>query len=328
MPHAYWSGFLRLSLVSCPIYISPATSERERITLHQINPETGNRIKLQPVDAETGEALDRANLIRGYEVEKGHYIEINKEELAALKIESSRVLELSRFVEHDDINMLYLDTPYFVYPENEQAEEAYHVIAAALAKTERVGIGRIVVSQRERPVALQPFESGLLLSTLRTAEEVRLAEFDAPRHKLDPQMVDIATTIIDRLTGKFEPKGFHDRYQDALRELVESKQKGKPLQRVKLEEPSNVVDLMAVLKKSLASTGAPKAGKPAANDAGAEEASKPAKKARAKKTDARQRSLLLPVEGGKKGGKRAAEAPPAREPAARENSSRTRRKRA
>ena len=176
-------------------------------------------------------------------------------------------MELSRFVEHDDINMLYLDTPYYVYPENEQAEEAFHVIAAALAKTERVGIGRIVVSQRERPVALQPFESGMLLSMLRTAEEVRRAEFDEPSHKLDPQMVDIATTIIDRLTGKFEPKGFHDQYQDALRELVESKQKGKPLQRAKIEEPSNVVDLMAVLKKSLASTGAPKAGKAAANDA-------------------------------------------------------------
>lgn len=310
MPHAYWSGFLRLSLVSCPIYISPATSERERISLHQINPETGNRIRLQPVDAETGEALDRANLIRGYEVEKGHYIEISKDELAALKIESSRVLELSRFVEHDDINMLYLDAPYYVYPENEQAEEAFHVIAAALAKTERVGIGRIVVSQRERPVALQPFESGMLLSMLRTAEEVRRAEFHEPSHKLDPQMVDIATTIIDRLTGKFDPKGFHDQYQDALRELVESKQKGKPLQRAKIEEPSNVVDLMAVLKKSLASTGGSKAGKAAANDAGAEaeEAPKAAKKARAKKSDARQRSLLLPVEGGKKAAaKRAAE---------------------
>ena len=116
MPHAYWSGFLRLSLVSCPIYLSPATSERERISLHQINPKTGNRIRLQPVDAETGEELDRADLIRGYEVEKGQYIEITKDELAGLKIASSRVLELSRFVERDQINMLYLDTPYYVYP--------------------------------------------------------------------------------------------------------------------------------------------------------------------------------------------------------------------
>ena len=118
MPHAYWSGFLRLSLVSCPIYLSPATSERERISLHQINPKTGNRIRLQPVDAETGEELDRADLIRGYEVEKGQYIEITKEELASLKIESSRVLELARFVERESINELYLDTPYYVYPEN------------------------------------------------------------------------------------------------------------------------------------------------------------------------------------------------------------------
>ncbi|HEY3917889.1 MAG TPA: Ku protein [Stellaceae bacterium] len=318
MPHAYWSGFLRLSLVSCPIYISPATSERERISLHQINPKTGNRIRLQPVDAETGEELDRADLIRGYEVEKGQYIEITKDELAALKIESSRVLELSRFVERDSINMLYLDTPYYVYPENAQAEEAYHVIAAALAETDRVGVGRIVMSQRERPVALQPFDKGLLLSTLHTAEEVRLAEFDEPGRKLDSQMVDIATTIMARLSGKFEPKGFHDQYQDALRELVESKQKGKPIQRAKIEEPrGNVVDLMAVLKKSLASTGSRKNVGGVANE-NADEAPRPAKK-RGKKADARQRSLLLPIDSGKKpaAAKRTGETP-----------ARTRRKRA
>jgi DNA end-binding protein Ku len=305
MPHAYWSGFLRLSLVSCPIYISPATSERERISLNQINPKTGNRIRLQPVDAETGEELDRADLIRGYEVEKGHYIEITKDELAALKIESSRVLELSRFVERESINELYLDTPYYVYPENAQAEEAYHVIAAALAETDRIGIGRIVMSQRERPVALQPFDKGMLLSTLHTAEEVRLAEFDAPKNKLDPQMVEIATTIVERLAGKFDPKGFRDQYQDALRELVESKQKGKPIQRAKIAEPSsNVVDLMAVLKKSLASTGSGVANEN-------ENERRPAKKARGKKSDARQRSLLLPIDSGKKGAaaKRAADAP-------------------
>jgi DNA end-binding protein Ku len=315
MPHAYWSGFLRLSLVSCPIYISPATTERERISLHQINPKTGNRIRLQPVDAETGEELDRADLIRGYEVEKGHYIEITKDELSALKIESSRVLELSRFVERESINMLYLDTPYYVYPENAQAEEAYHVITAALAETDRVGIGRIVMSQRERPVALQPFDKGMLLSTLRTAEEVRAAEFDEPSRKLDAQMVDIATTIVERLAGKFEPKGFHDQYQDALRELVESKQKGKPIHREKIEEPrGNVVDLMSVLKKSLASTGGRKVDESVANENEGER--RPAKKARGKKADARQRSLLLPIDSAKKGGKRAAAAEAApREPA-------------
>ena len=295
MPHAYWSGFLRLSLVSCPIYISPATSERERISLHQINPKTGNRIRLQPVDAETGEELDRGDLIRGYEVEKGQFIEITKDELAGLKLESSRVLELARFVEREGINPLYLDTPYYVYPENAQAEEAYKVIAAALAKTNRVGIGRIVVAQRERPVALQPFDGGMLLSTLHTAEEVRPAEFEDSKHKLDPQMIDIATTIVERLAGKFEPKSFHDQYQDALRELIESKQKGKPLTRRKIEEPaSNVVDLMAVLKKSLASTGSGVANEN-------EDEPRPAKKARGKKADARQRSLLLPIESGKKG---------------------------
>ncbi len=255
MAHAYWTGFLRLSLVSCPIYLSPAITERERVTLHQINPKTHNRIKLQPVDAETGEELDRADLIRGFEAEKGKYIEIEKDELDALKIESSRVLELSRFIERTDINPLYLDTPYYVYPENKQAEEAYHVIAAALAKADRIGLGQIVASQRERPVALQPFENGMILSTLHTADEVRAAEFQAPKKKLDAQMIDIASTIIDRYVGKFDPSVFHDDYQDALRDLIKAKQKGKPLPKQQVfKEPSNVVDLMAVLKKSLDST--------------------------------------------------------------------------
>ncbi len=255
MAHAYWTGFLRLSLVSCPIYLSPAITERERVTLHQINPKTHNRIKLQPVDAETGEELDRADLIRGFEAEKGKYIEIEKDELDALKIESSRVLELSRFIERTDINPLYLDTPYYVYPENKQAEEAYHVIAAALAKADRIGLGQIVASQRERPVALQPFENGMILSTLHTADEVRAAEFQAPKKKLDTQMIDIASTIIDRYVGKFDPSVFHDDYQDALRDLIKAKQKGKPLPKQQtFKEPSNVVDLMAVLKKSLDST--------------------------------------------------------------------------
>jgi DNA end-binding protein Ku len=321
MPHAYWSGFLRLSLVSCPVYLSPATTERERVSLHQINPETGNRIKLQPVDAETGEPLERANLIRGYEVEKGHYIEIKKDELDALKIESSRVLELSRFVERDDINLLYLDSQYYVYPENAQAAEAYDVIAAAMAKAGRVGIGRIVVSQRERPVALQPFQGGLLMSTLRTADEVRKAEFDAPDKKLDAQMVDLAMTIIDRLAGKFEPEHFHDRYQDALRQLIEAKQKGEPIKKPRFEEPGKVVDLMAVLRKSLASTANQNTpqDEEEAEETGAKR--RPQKKARAAKTDRRQRALLLPIGNGEapasaaatagKQGKRATEQAPA-----------------
>jgi DNA end-binding protein Ku len=153
-------------------------------------------------------------------------------------------------------------------------------------------------------VALQPFDKGLLLSTLHTAEEVRVAEFDTPKNKLDPQMVEIATTIVERLAGKFEPKGFRDQYQDALRELVESKQKGKPIQRAKIEEPSsNVVDLMSVLKKSLASTGSG-----VANENESER--RPAKKARGKKTDSRQRSMLLPIENKKAASAKRAEAAP------------------
>jgi DNA end-binding protein Ku len=257
MPRPYWSGFLRLSLVSCPIYLTPATSERDLVHLHQLNPETGNRIRLQPVDAETGEALDRVDLVKGFEVEKGRYVQIGKDELDALKIESSRVLELTRFVEHGAIDPLYLDARYFVYPENSRAAEAYDVIAAAIQSADRVGLGRVVLAQREHPVMLEAYRRGLLMSTLRTVEEVREAEFSEPAHKLDPEMIEVATSIIKRMDGRFDPKGFHDQYQDALRDLIQAKSKGKRLPKARVEEPSNVVDLMAVLKKSLNSTKAP-----------------------------------------------------------------------
>jgi DNA end-binding protein Ku len=261
MPRPYWSGFLRLSLVSCPIYLAPATSERELIHLHQINPETGNRIRLQPVDAETGDAVERQDLVKGYEVDKGRYIQIDKDDLDALKIESSRVLELTRFVERELIDPIYLDARYYVYPENARAAEAYDVIAAAVKSAERVAIGRVVLAQREHPVMLEPYERGLLMTTLRTSDEVRAADFPEPSHKLDPEMIEVATTIIKRLSGKFDPKGFHDQYQEALRELVQAKQKGKRLPKSRVAEPSNVIDLMSVLKKSLNSTKAPAARK-------------------------------------------------------------------
>ena len=296
MPRPSWSGHLKLSLVSCPIYLSPATTEAERIRLHQINPATGNRISLKPVDAETGEPVERGDLVRGYEFERGQYVILTKDEIDDLQIESSKTLNLTQFVDRDEITPLYLDVPYYVYPDGAHAIEAYQVIAHAMAKKKKAAIGRIVLSSRERLVAIEPFENGLLMSTLRTADELRSAEFGNAPEKVDAEMVAMAEQIIARLSVKFDPSSFHDAYQDALRELVAEKMKGhKPARRAVEPPPSNVVNLMTALKRSLESEGA--------------ETAKPARK-RAKATDHRQPSLLLPVKGS--GKKVVEEARPAR----------------
>jgi DNA end-binding protein Ku len=298
MPRPSWTGHLRLSLVSCPIYLSPATSDSERIRLHQINPKTGNRISLKPVDAETGEPVERSELIKGYEFERGQYVTLTKEEIDALRIESSKIVDLTQFVDRADISPLYFDAPYYVYPDGSHANEAFHVIAHAMAKRKKAAIGRVVLSNRERLVAVEPFEGGLLLSTLRTADEVRAAEFEKIKGDVDPEMVEMAETIINRLAKKFDPSSFHDRYQDALRELVESKMKGKKPTSVADEEPSNVIDLMAALKQSVAAEG---------------KRSESGKKKRSATPDRRQQSLLLPVKGGAKARTaQTAEAPKAR----------------
>jgi len=285
MPRPSWSGHLRLSLVSCPIYLSPATSESERIRLNQLNPKTGNRISLQPVDSETGEPVERSELVKGYEFERGQYVVLSKEELDDLQIESSKTVDITQFVDRADISPLYFDAAYYVYPDGSHANEAYRVIAHAMAKTKKAAIGRVVLSSRERLVALEPFEDGLLLSTLRAENEVRAAEFDKIKSAIDPEMVEMAMTIVKRLSKKFDPGTFHDRYQDALRALVEAKVKGiKPAAR-RAEEPSNVIDLMAALKQSVAAQGGGETG---------------AQKKRARQPDRRQQNLLLPVKGGGK----------------------------
>ena len=288
MPRPSWSGHLRVSLVTCPIALAPATSEADRIRLNQINPKTGNRISLKPVDAETGEPVERADIVKAYQYEKGQYVRLEKEDLDALQIESTRILDLTSFVDRDSVNDLFVETPYYVYPEGKTGIEAFRVISQALRNRKKVGIGSIVLTSREHPVMVEPHEEGLMMSLLRTAEEVRDAQYDLPNIKLDTEMVRMAEEIMDRLKGKWDPEKFRDRYQDALHELIEAKVKGLPREkRPTAEEPSNVIDLMAALKKSLSSR------------AGAEQepegAAKP-KKTRAQ--DRRQANMLLPVEGG------------------------------
>jgi DNA end-binding protein Ku len=283
MPRPSWNGHLRLSLVSCPISLSPATSGAERISLHQINPETGNRVKQRLVDAETGDDVERGELLRGYEVSKGEYVTVTKEELDEIKIESSQILDLKTFVDRSKVDPLYIDSPYFIYPDK-GGEEAYRVIAVAMEEQKRVAIGRIVLSTREHPVMVEPFMGGLLMTTLRAANEVRESEYDF-KDKPSAEMVSLAKDIMKKFEGKWEPENFRDEYQDALRELIESKQQGKPIKKTATARPTtNIVNLMDVLRRSIAA------------DQGASTSAKPKAK-RSAKTDKRQGTMLLPIKG-------------------------------
>jgi DNA end-binding protein Ku len=298
MPRATWNGFLRLSLVSCPIYLTPATSEAKNIRLHQLNPETGNRVKQTLVDSETEEPVERADVVKGYEYERHQYVVIPDDELQALKIESSQSVDLDRFVKRDDIDPLYLDTPYYVYPDGKIAIETFRVIGEAMEESGRVGIGRIVLSSRERMVLVEPLGGGMLMRTLRSADEVRQPEFGKVADgEADADMVAVAKTIIERRAGEFDPEDVHDRYQDALRELVESKAEGKAPARKQRSEAPQVIDLREALMRSL-------------GEAGGEH--KPARKAKAKTADRRQGAMLLPMSGGKGEGKETPAEAPAR----------------
>jgi len=289
MPRATWNGFLRLSLVSCPIYLTPATSEAKNIRLHQLNPETGNRVKQMLVDSETDEPVERADVVKGFEYERHQYVVIPDDELQALKIESSQTVDLDRFVKRDDIEPLYLDTPYYVYPDGKIAIETFRVIGEAMAETGRVGIGRIVLSSRERMVLVEPLGGGMLMRTLRSADEVRQPEFGKVADgEADPDMVAVAKTIIERRSGEFDPEDVRDRYQDALRELVESKAEGKSPARKQRSEAPQVIDLREALMRSLRETGGDQ---------------QPTRKGKAKTTDRRQGAMLLPMVGGKGQGK-------------------------
>lgn len=253
-----WQGHLRLSLVSCAVGLYRATTTSGDISFNLINPATGNRIKMVTTDPDTG-PVERSSLVKGYAVEKNNYVLFTDEDFESVKLETTKTLEIERFVDADTIDRLYWADPYVLVPQDEGSAQAYAVIQQAMVQENRIALGRVVMHTRERLMAVEPRGAGLLATTLRTRDEVvNTAEAleNLPQGKPDKQMIEIARKIIEQKEAPFDPEEFTDRYEDALRELIEEKKRGHKITRVEEpEDTTNVVDLMAALKKSLASGG-------------------------------------------------------------------------
>jgi DNA end-binding protein Ku len=259
-----WRGHLKLSLVTCPVALYNAITPAGEVRFHLINPETENRVRSITVDAETEEPVDRKDLIKGYEISKGRYVTLTPDEIDAVRLESTKTIDIEKFVPAEEIDRLYWDNPYYLVPDGKLAAEPFAVIRDALEEAGQVALGRIVISQRERLVALEPRDKGIVATTLRSHDDVRdMKQFfkDIPRVRTDKEMVEVAEKIMNQKAAKFDPAQFKDRYEDALRALIKRKQKGEEIVEAEEPEPTNVVDLMAVLQASLKER---KVGRPAA----------------------------------------------------------------
>ena len=249
-----WQGHLRLSLVSCPVALYSAISPGGDVHFNMLHKTTHNRIRMIPTDPETG-PVDRADIVKGYEIDKDRYVVVTQDEIDAVRLESTRTIDIERFVDAEEIDRLYWDAPYYLAPDGKLAAEAFSVIRSAMTHTGSIGLGRVTLHQRERLLAIEPRDKGMLAYSLRTHDEVRAPSEvfgSIPDARADKGMVEIAEKIIDQLHGAFEPEGFTDRYEDALRALIKEKEKGGG-RKVAVQEPddTNVVDLMDMLKRSL-----------------------------------------------------------------------------
>lgn len=267
-PRAYWKGLLKLSLVNCPIALYPASTYAEKTHFHFINTKTGNRLRQQMVDEGTGRAVDSEHKGRGYELSKGRYVPIEDEELEAVKVESTRAIDIDSFVTADEIDERYLDKPYYIAPTGKTGADAFVVIRDAMKRKEKVALARIVLSNRERIIAIKPLGKGLLGTTLRYPYELRDEDDyfgDIPSPRVSKDMIDLAAHILDSKSAKFDPHKFTDKYEAALKSLVKRKASGKTIEvPEKKEEESNVIDLMAALRQSLERKGSgPKQAVPA-----------------------------------------------------------------
>ncbi len=249
----YWSGQIRLSLVSLPVNIYPALSRSRQIPLHEIYRPTGQRVRHQNVV--DGEPVDREDIVKGYEVEKGEYVLIDPEEIKELKIPSKKTLEIKEFVDHGAIDAIYFETPYFVTPDGKSGEDAFIVIREALRETGKIGIGQLAVGGRERLCAIKPCGSGIMLETLRYEDEIRKSDpyfADIEEGPVDKEELSLAKELIKRKTAKFKPEKFHDHYREALQELINAKLEHRAPREVIEEKPTGkVVNLMDALRKSL-----------------------------------------------------------------------------
>lgn len=283
---AYWKGQIRLALVSIPVEIFTATKSGAAIAFNQIHEPTGKRIKYEKVVPGVG-PVDAEDIVKGYQYEKGHYVLLNDEELEAVKLESKKTLELTQFVDHDEIDVLYYEKPYYVVPADDLAEEAFVVLREALRRTKKVGLGQLALRGREYMVSLKPCGRGIVLETLRYADEVNKAQAyfrDIGETEPDEELLDLAETLIDKKTAPFDPSKFHDRYIEALQELIERKREGETISTEEEPTPTrggNVIDLMAALKKSIEKPG--------------ETTGKEAKKPAAKKTPEKKAAKSAPA---------------------------------
>ena len=252
-PRPTWQGHLRLSLVTCPVALYTAVNSGGDVHFNLINPKTNNRIRMVTTDPDVG-PIDRSDLVKGYEIAKGEYILVTQDEINSVKLESTKIIDIDRFVAEDEIDRLYWDNPYFLAPDGKLAQEAFGVIRTAMEKSGQIALGRVVIGTRERILALEPREKGILAYTIRSEAEVRSPDEifrDISNKAPDAAMISIAEKIIEQKEGPFDPSQFVDRYEEALKALIEEKKKGHKPAEVAEPDDTNVIDLMAALRASL-----------------------------------------------------------------------------